>query len=185
MKKLPLNLQFFAEDPNPASDPAPASAPAATNVDQIVAAALTAMEARQQRAGNSVIQSMAEQHGMSADELTAAIERAKAEKAKQLPPDVQKQLDEANAKVAAFQNKEAALAAGVNTAYLDFVIFEAQKGVKDGTDFAASLTAYLEKNPQFKAAPSPQAWGMPRGNAPQQMDGVESRFYELNPRLKK
>ena len=107
MKKLPMNLQFFAEDPNPDPNPAPAPDPAAPNVDQIVAAALTAMEARQQRAGNSVIQSMAEQHGMSADELTAAIDRAKAEKAKQMPPDVQKQLDEANAKVAAFQNKEA------------------------------------------------------------------------------
>lgn len=179
---IPMNLQFFAEDPAPAADPAPS----AHNVEQIVAAAMTAMEARQQRAGNSVIQSMAEQHGMSADELTAAIERAKAEKAKQLPPDVQKQLDEANAKIAAFQHKEAAMAAGVQAGYLDFVIFEAQKGVKDGTDFAAALTAYLEKNPQFKsAAPAPQAWGMQHGNGAPQLDGVESRFYELNPRLKK
>lgn len=183
MKKLPLNLQFFAEDPAPENNPAPA--PAAPDVEQIVNAALTAMEARQQRAGNSVIQSMAQQHGMSAEELTAAIDRAKAEKARQLPPDVQKQLDDANAQIAAFQNKEAAIAAGVNTAYLDFVIFEAQKGVKDGTDFAASLNAYLEKNPHFKATPAPQAWGMQHGGGAPQMDGVESRFYELNPRLKK
>lgn len=182
---LPLNLQFFADETPAPEQPAPA-APPAQSVEQIVTAAMAAMEARQQRAGSAVIKSVAEQHGISADELTAAIEKAKAEKAAQVPPDVQKQLDAANAQIAAYQNREAAAAAGVSPAFADFVIFEAQKGVKDGTDFAASLKDYLEKNPQYKADAKPAAWGLPSvGGASPQLSGVESRFYELNPHLKK
>ena len=55
-----------------------------------------ALNTRTDRAERSVARSFAEQYGMQESEVTALLEKAKAEKAKAIPADVQKQIDAAN-----------------------------------------------------------------------------------------
>lgn len=118
---MKLNLQFFA-DPAPA-DPAPAepaepTKPAAKpaqptqpaqqpekqpSADDIAAAIFKAADERTKRAESGVVKSMAEQYGISEAEAKAALDKAKAEKAAKLPPEVQKKLDEAESKIRSMQ----------------------------------------------------------------------------------
>ena len=76
-------------------EPTPPS-PASADPAAIAQAVMQAIEARNQRNERSIVKSMADQHGLTEDELTAILDRAKADKARQLPPDAQKQIDEAN-----------------------------------------------------------------------------------------
>jgi hypothetical protein len=66
-------------------------------------ALMKAIDDRTSRAEKGVLKSMAEQYGFTEDEAKAVKEKAKADKAAKLPEDVQKQLDEANAKVRRMQ----------------------------------------------------------------------------------
>lgn len=121
-KKLPLNLQLFAE-PEPQADlknpqqtpPQPQAADTAV----IAAAVLKAIEDREKRVGNSVVRSMAEQYGMKPEELTALLEKEKAAKAKALPPEVQAQLDKANEKLKQMALTAEARALGAAMGLLD------------------------------------------------------------------
>ena len=110
--RIPLNLQFFADGGEGAgADPAqgagkPVNPPASTTQPTAPSPAptlnaedfLKALESRTQRAEKSVVRSFAEQYGMTEDELTSILDQAKAEKAKKLPDDVQRQIDEAQQK---------------------------------------------------------------------------------------
>lgn len=203
---IPMNLQLFAEGDGgtPSGDgqqgarngaQGGASANGGQTVEQIVAAAMAAVEARQQRAGNSAIKSMAEQYGMSADELTTLLDKAKAEKAKQLPPDVQKQLDDAKAQLEAYKiNAEAAkVGAELNVVDLEVALTLIDKSKvkitdKGVTGLKEELEALKGKKPYlFAEQKKGGAWGMQRnGSAPGgEMSGVEAAFYALNPNLKK
>ena len=66
-------------------------------------ALMKALDDRTSRAEKGVLKSMAEQYGFTEDEAKDIMEKAKAEKAAQLPENVQKLLDEANAKVRKMQ----------------------------------------------------------------------------------
>ena len=66
-------------------------------------ALMKAVDDRTSRAEKGVLKSMAEQYGFTEDEAKDIMEKAKAEKASQLPENVQKLLDEANAKVRRMQ----------------------------------------------------------------------------------
>lgn len=69
---------------------APSAAP---NANDIAAALITALDARQQRAENSVIRSFAEQNNMSVDEVSNLLEAHKAQQKNIIPDDVQAQID--------------------------------------------------------------------------------------------
>lgn len=199
---IPMNLQLFAEGDGGAQggegqQGAQGSAPASggQTVEQIVAAAMAAVEARQQRAGNSAIKSMAEQYGMSAEELTGLLDKAKADKAKQLPPDVQKQLDDAKAQLDAYKiNAEAAkIGAELNVVDIDVALTLIDKSKikitdKGVTGLKEELEALKTKKPYlFGEQKKGGAWGMKReGGAPgAELSGVEAAFYARNPHLKK
>ena len=79
----------------------PVNTPAANptmSPDAIAEAFAKALDNRTNRAERSVARSFAEQYGMDEAEVTALLEKAKAEKAKAIPPEVQKQIDEAQQK---------------------------------------------------------------------------------------
>lgn len=101
MSKFPLNLQFFADEP---ATPPPVVAPAqpaakAASAEDIAAAVLKAVGDRTARAETGVVKSMAEQYGMSEADLKAVLDKHKAEAAKALPEEAQKQIDAAKAEV--------------------------------------------------------------------------------------
>lgn len=70
--------------------------PAAINPQQLADALLSAVEARQSRAANTVAKSFAQQYGMSEAEVNAILTTAQEAKAAQLTPEAQAQVDRAN-----------------------------------------------------------------------------------------
>lgn len=180
---IPMNLQLFddgaqgGDGQQGAQNGAQGGATASggQTVEQIVAAAMAAVEARQQRAGNSAIKSMAEQYGMSAEELTGLLDKAKAEKAKQLPPDVQKQLDDAKAQLDAYKINAEAAKIGAELGIVDvdvaLTLINKEKvkitdkgvtGLKEELEALKTAKPYL-----FSEQKKGGAWGMQRnGGAP-------------------
>lgn len=182
---IPMNLQLFddgagaqgGEGQQGAQNGAQGGSPAqgGQTVEQIVAAAMAAVEARQQRAGNSAIKSMAEQYGMSAEELTGLLDKAKAEKAKQLPPDVQKQLDDAKAQLDAYKINAEAAKIGADLGIVDVdvaltLIDKSKVKINDNgvTGLKEELEALKTAKPYlFSEQKKGGAWGMQRsGGAP-------------------
>ena len=100
---LPLKLQFFADGgegegaAQPVNTPNPPAAPAANPMtpEAIAEAFANAIAARTSRAERSVAKSFAEQYGLTEAEVTTLLEKAKADKAAAIPPEIQKQIDEA------------------------------------------------------------------------------------------
>lgn len=180
MYKNPKNLFLRAPEDGGATgtDPAatPPGAPAGDPAADVAAQA--------QKMADAIVAKKLQ--GMPTKEELAAF---KAWQAQQKPPEdpaakAQAEVAKLQEKVAAYERKEQVASAGVNPAYAEFVAFEAGKGVTDGVDFSAALKTYLEKNPQYKAAAKPAAWGMPQGGVPVSQDGVEAAFAKLNPGLK-
>lgn len=121
--EMPMNLQFFADGGEGASGNQAGTAQEGTQstmttghrAETQVAPAqqvnhagqipanlsdllIQALEARTERAEKSVTRSIAEQYGVSEEELTGIVNRYKAEKANQLPESAQKQIREATEK---------------------------------------------------------------------------------------
>ena len=82
-------------------------------------ALMKALEDRTSRAEKGVLKSMAEQYGFTEDEAKTIMEKAKAEKAAQLPENVQKLLDDANAKVRRMQISAEVAKVGTELGLLD------------------------------------------------------------------
>lgn len=109
---LPLRLQFFAEGdpaptppapkPNPNPDgeggnptpPQPPKPAAQTKPEDFATALLAAVESATAKKERNIVRSMAEQYGLTDEEAQKALNAAKTEKAKQLPPEVQQQLNQ-------------------------------------------------------------------------------------------
>jgi len=175
------------QNPNPTTAPqtnppaTPPAQPAAGNgspagsPDAIVSALMSALESRQQRVERSVTRDMAAQYGMTEDELTTLLNTHRAEKAKQLSPEAQKQLDAANARVQALllHSEVTKLGAAMGLVDADAAIAlmdrtkiktegETVTGVQEALDALKTGKPYL-----FGAAvqqqPS-QAWGQQHGS---------------------
>ena len=82
-------------------------------------ALMKALDDRTSRAEKGVLKSMAEQYGFTEDEAKEIMEKAKSEKAAQLPENVQKLLDEANAKVRKMQVAAEVTKVGTELGLLD------------------------------------------------------------------
>ena len=83
--------------------PQPQQEPKQLDAADFADALMKALDDRTSRAEKGVLKSMAEQYGFTEDEAKELMEKAKAEKAAQLPENVKKLLDEANAKVRKMQ----------------------------------------------------------------------------------
>lgn len=165
---------------SPAADTPPAQSGAA-NPDAIVSALMAALETRQQRVERSVTRDMATQYGMTEAELTALLEHHRAEKARQLPPEAQQQIDAANARVQALMMhaEVSRLGAAMGLVDADAAIAlmdrtkvqtqgDAITGVQEALDALKTAKPYL-----FGKAAIPQAWGQPQGQAG---DDTEAAF---------
>lgn len=163
--------------PTPAPTPAPAPAPASGSPEAIAQAVLQAIETRNQRTERSIVKSMAEQHGLTENELTAILTRAKEDKAKQLTPDAQKQIDEANRRVEGIlltaEVKALGAAMGLVDADVALQLIDRSQ-VKVEGDKVSGVQEALEKLKEGKpylfgaaAQPAPAgAWGQQQGKGP-------------------
>lgn len=151
------------------------------NPDAIVSAVMSALESRQQRVERSITRDMASQYGMTEAELTALLEQHRAEKARQLPPEAQQQIDAANARVQALmmQAEVSRLGTAMGLVDADAAIAlmdrtkvqtqgDAITGVQEALDALKASKPYL-----FGKAAIPQAWGQPQGQAG---DDTEAAF---------
>lgn len=108
-------------------------------------------EARAEHASRAALAKYFESQGMTQDEITAAIADFKAKKAASQPnvSAVEKQRDEALAKVAEMENTNYLRDKGVKADDLDYVLFKVSKQVDDKTDFKKAADAFLKENPRF------------------------------------
>ena len=167
------------QNPNP-TNPTPTNPPTtppeqpAASPDAIVSALMKALEVRQQRVERSVTRDMAAQYGMTEEELTTLLNSHRAEKAKQLSPEAQQQLNAANDRVQALllQNEVTRLGAAMGLVDADAAIAlmdrtkvktegETITGVQEALDALKTGKPYL-----FGAAVQQpaQAWGQQHGS---------------------
>lgn len=205
MKRFPLNLQFFAPGDGGGAgggdnggsgnnNPAPNQAPAAVhqpNADDIAAAILKATENRTQRVEASVVKSMADQYGITEAEARAALEKAKADKAGKLPDDVQRKLDEANAKVRTMQISVEMAKIGAELGLVDadvalqLIPADAIKvddkgvvsGVKEALENLKKTKPYLFGAAQKPGAMAQRVGGAPAGTEKTAQDELRERLY--------
>ncbi len=108
-------------------------------------------DARADKAAKSALAEYFKRQGMSEEEAAAAFADFKAKKAAQHPDvsSVEKQRDEALAKVAEMENTNYLRDKGVKTNDLDYVLFKVSRQVDDKTDFKKAADAFLKENPRF------------------------------------
>ena len=108
-------------------------------------------EARADRATKAALADYFKRQGMSEEEVTAAIADYRKKKAASQPnvAELEKQLNEANAKVAEMENTDYLRGKGVKSDDLDYVLFKVSKHVNDKTDFKKAADAFLKENPRF------------------------------------
>lgn len=108
-------------------------------------------EARADRATKAALADYFKRQGMSEDEVTAAIADYRTKKAASQPniSAVEKERDEALAKVAEMENTNYLRDKGVKSDDLDYVLFKVGKKVDDKTDFKKAADAFLKENPRF------------------------------------
>lgn len=108
-------------------------------------------EARADRATKAALSDYFKRQGMSEEEVTAALADFKAKKAASQPnvSAVEKERDEALAKVAEMQNTNYLRDKGVKPDDLDYVLFKVSKKVDNKTDFKKAADTFLKENPRF------------------------------------
>lgn len=108
-------------------------------------------EARAEHASRAALAKYFESQGMTQDEITAAIADFKAKKAASQPnvSAVEKERDDALAKVVEMENTNYLRDKGVKFDDLDYVLFKVSKKVDDKTDFKKAADTFLKENPRF------------------------------------
>ncbi len=108
-------------------------------------------DARAEKAAKTALAEYFKRQGMSEEEAAAAFADFRAKKAAQHPEvsAVEKQRDEALAKVAEMENTNYLRDKGVKSEDLDYVLFKVGKQVDEKTDFKKAADAYLKENPRF------------------------------------
>ena len=135
-----------------------------------------ALNTRTDRAERSVARSFAEQYGMTEAEVTALLEKAKADKANAIPPEVQQQIDAAQAKannlLIVAETKTLCTELGIIDADVAFTLMDkANVKVDDAgkvTGVKEALEALKAAKPFLAAQQQPQntgAWGQKQGGS--------------------
>lgn len=194
---IPLDLQFFADGGEGAGAGAaqtaaapenqPAAAPAApapsTGAGLDVEAVLRAVEARTQRAEKSVLKSLADQYGLNEAEVTALLDKAKADKAKELPAEAKRQIAEAQEKannvLIAADVRTVGAEMGLVDADTAMLLMDKSKLTVDGTKVTGTkeaLEALKAAKPFLFAKKDEGAWGQKQTG---QNDGQPSRVRQI------
>lgn len=108
-------------------------------------------EARAEHASRAALAKYFEKQGMTQDEITAAINDYKAKKAASQPnvAALEKERDDAVAKVAELENSGYLRDKGVKAEDMDYVLFKVSKNVNEKMDFKKAADAFLKENPRF------------------------------------
>lgn len=151
--------------PVPTPAPTPATPPAAPNAEAIAAALLTALESRTQRAERSVTKSFAEQYGLTEEEMNTILNKAKADKAAQIPAAQQaainQQLQQINNRLISAEIKSQGIAMGLVDADAALLLID-KTNIKvddkgDPSGIQEALNALKEAKPYlFGAQPTGQ-----------------------------
>ena len=160
MKRLrfPLDIQCFADDPAPTPTPAPAPQPSAGYTQEQLDAIA---DARATRASDAALKDFFKQQGLSKEEITAALEKYKSDKAANTPDiaNVQQQVKEAKQEaIEARLDKQITLEAvklGIDIEQLPHIrklvdIEVPETGEVKDEDVVNALNAVLEAVPAFK-----------------------------------
>ena len=107
--------------------------------------------ARVERSERTALANFFRNQGMTESEVTQAINNFKAERAANQPntEKLQKDLDDALAKVQQMENEKTLSGKGVRSEDLDYVMFKVSKLVDDKTTFEKAAEKYLKENPRF------------------------------------
>lgn len=155
-----------------AAPPTTTPQPSTTDTNALVQTLINAVENRTQRAETSVIKSIANQYGMSEAEVSALLSNAREEKAKALPEDVQKRIDERTAKADAKLINAEIKALSESMGFVDVDVVMAmidRKGI--AVDDEGTVTGVQEALDALKAAKpvligsaqQTAAWGQKQG----------------------
>lgn len=174
----------------------PAQAPAAPANAAPAAAGFTVddmlkvLDTRTQRAEKNAMASIAQQYGMTENEVTALMEEAKKKRATQLPADAQKQIDEANAKLAKYQLSAEIAKEGAALGLLDAdVAMQLLPSDAIKTNNKGELTGVKEALEKLKTdkpylfgtskptAMAQKVTGAPAGNEPSAKDEIRDIMY--------
>ena len=172
--------------PAPAAPAQPAPKPA-----DFADALIKALEDRTQRAEKGVLKSMAEQYGMTEAEAAAVLDKHKAEKAKALPEDAQKQIDAAKAEVQRMKIETALAKEGAALGLVDpdaAMLLMQKDAVKvndkgEVTGLKEALEALQKSKPYLFGRPAAMAQKV-GGVSPAGLTPVEEAFYRKNPNIK-
>lgn len=106
---------------------------------------------RAERAERSALKSFFQQKGLTEEEANAAIDQYKADKAAKQPDisAVEKERDQYKQQLEERDHMDYLRRKGVREEDLDYVAFQAKKGVNKDTDFKKSADKYLKDNPRY------------------------------------
>lgn len=149
----------------------PVNNQAAMTPEALAEAFSKALNTRTDRAERSVARSFAEQYGMTETEVTALLEKAKADKASAIPPEVQKQIDAANKRandmLIVAETRAISAELGLIDADVAYQLMDkANVKVDDAgkvTGVKEALEALKTAKPFLAAAQPTGAWGQKQG----------------------
>ena len=176
----------------PALAPAAPAQPAPKPAD-FADALMKALEDRTQRAEKGVLKSMAEQYGMTEAEAAAVLDKHKAEKAKALPEDAQRQIDAAKAEVQRMKVETALAKEGAALGLVDpdaAMLLMPKDAVKindkgEVTGLKEALEALQKSKPYLFGSTKPAAMAQKVGGvSPAGLSPVEEAFYRKNPNIR-
>lgn len=158
--RFPLEIQLFGDDPAPTPTPAPVPAPqpnAGYTQEQLDAIA----DARATRASDAALKDFFKQQGLSKEEITAALDKYKSDKAANTPDlnAIQAQMRQAQQEAAAARLEKQAtlktLELGIDIKQIPFVLKLAdiqlpENGELKDEDIATAINTVLEAVPAFK-----------------------------------
>lgn len=135
--------------------------------------------ARAQRAEQAALKSYFQQQGMSQEEVTQALAdyRQKKQSQQQNVSAIQKERDDALAKVTQYENEKILVGKGVKQEDIDYVVFKVNKLVTDKKDFKTAAEEYLKENPRFTGQTYKMSTGATTGNA---SSGTEAKNEAMN-----
>ena len=109
--------------------------------------------ARAERAKKAALSSYFKQQGMSEDEVTQALADFKEKKAAAQPNTaaLEKENEALKKQIEDSKNRETLTKKGVSAEYVDYVAFEASKGVSDKVTFEKAADAFLKEHPAYMA----------------------------------
>lgn len=196
MSYIPLNLQYFADGgegssaqqtaaETPVTPATPAEhSPVSPTADDIAASLMDALEKRTQRAENGVIKSFAQQYGMTEDEMSGILSKARDEKKNAIPEEVQQRIDEQSAaldrrmiaaEVKSLGGAMGLLDADVAVSLLDMGKVSVDRSTNAVDGVQAQLDALKSSKPYLFGSVQQGAWGQKQGgNAPLTKENIMS-----------